>query len=384
MTFIQNTRSVRLVAVSTRYLASQVQDDLATKMVFVAGPRQVGKTTLALDLPGAQAGYLNWDVAEDRERILRRELPATGFWVFDELHKYRPWRNFLKGLYDARREGQRILVTGSGRLELFSFGGDSLQGRYHLLRLHPFSVAEAGVEDAGGLADLLRLGGFPEPYLGGNEVEARRWSRQNRTRLIEEDVTGMTGIRDLGRLEEMMLRLPDLVGSPLSINALREDLQVAHKTVAAWLDTLERLFALFRLPPFGAPRIRAVKQERKHYHFDWSVIAEPAARFENLVACHLLKWVHFQQDTQGRDLELRFFRDIDGREVDFVVLEDRRPLMLVECKPADRDIDRGLRYLKIRFPDADAYQIALSGQRDYVSPQGIRGMPAQDFLRTLS
>lgn len=384
MTLIKNTRIVRFVAVSTRYLASQVQDDLATKMVFVAGPRQVGKTTLALDLPGARAGYLNWDVAEDRERILRRELPATVFWVFDELHKYRPWRNFLKGLYDARREGQRILVTGSGRLELFSFGGDSLQGRYHLLRLHPFSVAEVGIDDAGGLADLLRLGGFPEPYLGGSEINARRWSRQHRTRLIEEDVTGMTSIRDLGRLEEMMLRLPDLVGSPLSINALREDLQVAHKTVAAWLDTLERLFALFRLPPFGAPRIRAVKQERKHYHFDWSVVADPAARFENLVACHLLKWVHFEQDTQGRDLELRFFRDIDGREVDFVVLEDRQPAMLVECKLADRDIDRGLRYLKTRFPNTDAYQIALSGQRDYVSPHGIRAMPALAFLRTLS
>ena len=384
MTLIQNARSVRFVAVSTRYLASQVEDDLATKMVFVVGPRQVGKTTLALDLPGARAGYLNWDVPADRERILRRELPATGFWVFDELHKYRPWRNFLKGLYDARRQGQRILVTGSGRLELFSFGGDSLQGRYHLHRLHPFSVAEAGIDDAGGLADLLRLGGFPEPFLGGKEIEARRWSRQNRTRLIEEDVTGMTSIRDLGRLEEMMLRLPDLVGSPLSINALREDLQVAHKTVAAWLDTLERLFALFRLPPFGAPRIRAVKQERKHYHFDWSLVADPASRFENLVACHLQKWVHFRQDTQGRDLELRFFRDVDGREVDFVVLEDRQPAMLVECKLADRDIDRGLRYLKIRFPNADAYQIALSGQRDYVSPHGIRAMPALDFLRTLS
>ena len=353
-------------------------------MVVVAGPRQVGKTTLALELPGARAGYLNWDVAEDRERILRRELPANGLWVFDELHKYRPWRNFLKGLYDTRQEGQRILVTGSGRLELFSFGGDSLQGRYHLLRLHPFSVAEAGIDDADGLADLLHLGGFPEPYLGGSVVGARRWSRQNRTRLIEEDVTAMTSIRDLGRLEEMMLRLPDLVGSPLSINALREDLQVAHKTVAAWLDTLERLFALFRLPPFGAPRIRAVKQERKHYHFDWSVVTDPTARFENLVACHLLKWVHFQQDTQGRDLELRYFRDIDRREVDFVVLEDRQPLMLVECKLADRDIDHGLRYLKTRFPGADAFQIALSGRRDYVTAQGIRAMPALDFLRTLS
>ena len=138
-----------------------------------------------------------------------------------------------------------------------------------------------------------------------------------------------------------MLRLPDLVGSPLSINALREDLEVAHRTASSWLDILERLFAVFRLAPFGAPHIRAVKQERKHYHFDWSVVRDPGARFENLVACHLLKWVHFRQDTLGRDAELRYFRDVDRREVDFVVTEDGAPTLLIECKLADRDIDRG-------------------------------------------
>ena len=368
---------------SPRYLADQVRRDLEQKMVFVAGPRQVGKTTLARCLPGAHQGYLNWDAEEDRERILRRQLPAADLWVFDEIHKYRAWRGFLKGLYDMRRENQRILVTGSGRLELFDFGGDSLQGRYHLLRLHPFSVAEAGIDNAVGLAELLRLGGFPEPFLGGGDVEARRWSRQYRTRLIEGEVASLTAIRDLGRLEEMMLRLPDLVGAPLSVNALREDLQVAHKTVAAWLDAIERLYAIFRIAPFGAPRIRAVKQERKHYHFDWSVVSEPGARFENLVACHLLKWVHYQQDTQGRDVELRFFRDVDRREVDFVAVEDGRPILFLECKLADRDIDRGLRYLKVRFPAAKAIQIALSGHSDFVTPEGIRAMPAVDFLRTL-
>ena len=147
-----------------RYLADQVRLDLNRKMVFVAGPRQVGKTTLARRLPGADQGYLNWDAEEDRERILRRELPTADLWVLDEIHKYRAWRGFLKGLYDTRRENQRILVTGSGRLELFGFGGDSLQGRYHLLRLHPFSVAEVGIDTAAGLSELLRLGGFRSPF----------------------------------------------------------------------------------------------------------------------------------------------------------------------------------------------------------------------------
>ena len=200
---------------------------------------------------------------------------------------------------------------------------------------------------------------------------------------LEEEIASLTNIQDLGRLEELMLRLPELVGSSLSVNALREDLQVAHRTAASWLDALERLFAIFRPSPFDAPRIRAVKQERKHYHFDWSVVRDEGERFENLVACHLLKWVHFEQDVRGRDLELRFFRDVDRREVDFVVTEDRQPILFVECKLADRDINRGLRYLKARFPAAKAVQIALSGQRDFVTPSHIRVMPAASFLRSL-
>ena len=262
-------------------------------------------------------------------------------------------------------------------------GATRCRGDITYLRLHPFSVAEAGIEDSTGLADLSRLGGFPEPYLGASETEARRWSRGYRARLVEEEVAALERIQDLSRLEEMMLRLPDLVGAPLSVNALREDLQIAHKTAASWLDALERLFAIFRLPPFGAPRIRAVKKERKHYHFDWSVVRDDGARFENLVACHLLKWVHFEQDAHGRELELRYFRDVDRREVDFVVTDDRAPILLVECKLADREVDRGLRYLKARFPAASALQISSSGRRDYVTPDGIRVMPAVDYLRTL-
>ncbi|MGB8435526.1 MAG: ATP-binding protein [Burkholderiales bacterium] len=367
----------------TRYLAAAVRRDLARKMAFVAGPRQVGKTTLALALPGARAGYLNWDAAEHRERILRGELPPGKLWIFDEIHKYRRWRNYLKGLYDTRPGGQKILVTGSGRLDLYRFGGDSLQGRYHLLRLHPFSAAELGASRPAELHDLLRLGGFPEPFLSGSETEARRWSREYRTRLIREEVTALERIQDLGHLELLMLRLPELVGSPLSLNALREDLQVSHKAIAAWLAALERLYALFRLAPLGAPRIRAVKKQQKHYHFDWTAVPADAARFENLVAVHLLKWVHFEQDNHGRDLELRYFRDLEGREVDFVVTEGRTPRLLVECKWSDAEPDRGLRYLKARFPAAAAWQLSAAGTKDYQTPEGIRIAPALALLKTL-
>jgi len=364
-----------------RYLAEQVERDLARKMVFVGGPRQVGKTTLARQLLGRHAGYLSWDIAEDRERILRRELPATQLVVFDELHKYRRWRNYLKGLYD-REDHSRILVTGSARLDLYRFGGDSLQGRYHCLRLHPLSVAELGIATGRDLLQLTTLGGFPEPFFGGSEKEARRWSREYRTRLIRDEIPSLEHVSDLGQLEHMMVRLPELVGSPLSINGLREHLQINHATASRWLTIFENLYAIFRLPPFGTPRLRAVKKAQKHYHWDWTLVADPSLRFENMVASHLLKWVHYEQDVAGRHLELRYFRDIDGREADFVVMEGRTPRWFVECKMGDAPVDSGLVYLKTRFPAAAAWQLSATGTRDYVR-DGIRVAPATTFLRTL-
>jgi uncharacterized protein len=366
-----------------RYLEKQIRRDLGTKMVLVAGPRQVGKTTLARQILGRRTGYLNWDVADDRERILLRELPTSPLWVFDEIHKYRSWRNYLKGLYDGRQRGQQILVTGSARLDYYRFTGDSLQGRYHFLRLHPLSVAELGIRKAGEFADLLTLGGFPEPFLGGSQTQAKRWARAYRERFVREEITSLERIRDLGNIELLALRLPELVGSPLSINALREDLQLSHKTVANWLKVFERLYAIFRLAPFGAPRLRAVRKEQKHYHCDWSLVSDEPLRFENLVACHLLKWVHYLQDTEGRDVDLRYFRDVDGREVDFVVLEGKRLLRLIECKWGDAPVAKGLSYLKARFPESEAWQISAVGTKDYMTPAGIRVTHALNLLSAL-
>lgn len=158
---------------------------------------------------------------------------------------------------------------------------------------------------------------------------------------------------------------------------------MSHKSVANWIDIFERLYAVFRLSPLGSPKIRAVKKEQKHYHFDWTLVPDDGPRFENLVASHLLKWVHYQQDVAGRDLDLRYFRDTDGREVDFVVTERGRPLLSIEAKWNDADVDKGLRYLKGRFPDCDAWQISAVGRKDYVSRDGIRVCPAIHFLRTL-
>ena len=372
----------RSVPPEARYLRAQVAEDLASKMVFIGGPRQVGKTWLARSLLPAPAGELNYDIAAHRQAILRHQLPPGDFWFFDEIHKYRGWRNFLKGLVDQHGRSRRILVTGSARLDLYRFGGDSLQGRYFFLRLHPFSLAELGGH-ADALPALLALGGFPEPLFNGSERFARRWALAYRERLVRDEISSLETVSDLGRIELLALTLPDRVGSPLSLNSLREDLQVSHQTVARWTDMLERVYGIFRVAPFGAPKLRAVKKERKHYHYDWSVVPDAGARFENLVACHLLKWVEFQIDTQGRELELRYFRDIDGREVDFVVTERRTPIAFVECKLADDGVAPGLRYLKARFPQTIAWQVSAHGARDYVSAEGVRVAPAWRLLREL-
>ena len=373
-----------------RYLEDQILADLNRKMVLLAGPRQCGKTTLAKKLllaetPLDETRYMNWDTREDRELIMEERFPTgPGLVVLDEIHKYSRWRQVVKGLFDKRKEEIRILVTGSAKLDHYRHGGDSLQGRYHFLHLHPLSFAEIGATTRNDLDDMLALGGFPEPFLSGSEKTARRWSKEYRSRLVTEDLQDLEQVKDIALVQQLVLRLPDLVAAPLSINSLREDLQVAHQTVARWLTILENLYMIFRIYPFGGPSIKAVKKGAKHYHLDWTVVSDPGARLENLVACHLLKWCHFLEDTEGRAMELRYYRDSSGREVDFVILEDGQPFMFVECKTSQGRRHRGLSYLKGKFPEVPAVLIDMQTQTDTISKDGIRFVNVTKFLGDLA
>jgi predicted AAA+ superfamily ATPase len=373
----------------SRYIELSVKKDLRRKMVFIGGPRQTGKTTLAKHLC-QQAGcdlesrYLSWDAAADREKILKESFPSgPGILVLDEIHKYSRWRQVVKGLFDKRGNELQILVTGSARLDHYRRGEDSLQGRYHFYRLLPLTCAELGSASGSTVDDLLTYGGFPEPFILKEEIETRRWSREYRTRVIQGDLSDLENVQDLGIIENLVLRLPDLVGSPLSLNALREDLQVSHQSISRWVTMLENLYMIFRIYPFGAPKIRAVKKESKHYHLDWTVISDMGSRFENLVACHLLKWCFYLQDTEGRDMELRYFRDVDKREVDFVLVEKGKPIQCIECKLSEKDPSLSLRYLKRHFPAITATQLILETDVDVTTKEGIRICPAHRFLNDL-
>ncbi len=367
----------------TRYLHSHVQEDLKNKMVFLGGPRQIGKTTLALNILGAKnrrhPAYLNWDSPLVRKPLLEGEIPGgQPLVVLDEIHKFPRWRNLVKGFCDTQGDRTSFLVTGSARLDHYRKGGDSLQGRYHHYRLHPFTLGElATAPNAGDLESLMRFGGFPEPLLAGDSRTWRRWQRERMSRVLYEDLRDLENLRQVALVELLVDALPDRVGSPLSINSLSEDLQVAHETVRRWLEILENLYVCFRILPFGAPRIRAVKKEAKLYLWDWSQVPGKGERFENLVASHLLKYCHFLEDTGGFRMELRFIRDTDRREVDFVVLKDRQPLFAVECKSGEKSPSRAIKYFRERTDIPEFYQVHL-GKRDFVA-NGTRVLPFAAF-----
>jgi predicted AAA+ superfamily ATPase len=386
-----------------RALEGPIAQDLPEKMVFLAGPRQVGKTTLARHvLARWETGtYLTWDNREDRREIRASRWPGgDALVVLDELHKWRGWKGWLKGEFDKHREHLRFLVTGSARLDVYRKDSDSLQGRYHHYRLHPFSCAELiapqqrqAPEPGRELAfpsrgrpeivkTLMQYGSFPEPFLAQSARTLRRWQKERLERFFREDVRDLEPIRDFSTFQLVADLLPERVGSPLSLNALREDVEVSHKAVSHWIEILDRLYHVFRVRPFGGPRARMLKKMPKAYLWDTSLVQERGPRFENIVALHLLKLCHYLEDVEGHAVDLYYLRDREGREVDFLVTIGRKPWFAVEAKLTESQVDPALLYFKDRLRIPFAYQVTLEETRDVVD-RGVRVLPASRFLAGL-
>lgn len=388
-----------------RYLVDDILRDLDEKMVFVGGARQVGKTSMAKDIAEnhyKSSDYLNWDVREDRRSIIQSSFKGDAeIIMFDEIHKYKDWKNYLKGQFDKHRGDFKMLVTGSARLDVYRRGGDSLMGRYFYYRLHPFSLAEclekrntlkpfdeltigdASPETSELLAALIKFGGFPEPFLKQAERDLRRWHSQRLERLVKEDIRDLENIRDLSALQILVDLLPTKVGSLLSLNSLREDLAVAHKTVANWMDILERFYYHFRIYPFAHKKIKSLKKEPKLYLWDWSEINDnDGAKLENVVASHLLKLCHYLNDVDGYKTELSFLRDIDGREVDFLVADDGKPWFAVEVKSSAKDISKSLPYFGNKLDIPFLYQVVDERNID-MRKDKIRVLSMEKFLLSL-
>lgn len=387
-----------------RYLETRIVEDLQEKMVFIGGPRQVGKTTVAQHIGKQQYAhpqYLNWDFGQHRQDILNYHFDSNAdVLIFDEIHKYKQWKNYLKGLYDTHKKQFHIIVTGSARLDLYRKGGDSLLGRYHYYRLHPFSVAEIlGTTHSStpleeltfqnstkkvteSFAALYHFGGFPEPFLKQEERFLRRWQSERVDRLVREDIRDVELVRDISGLQILVSMLPGIVGSQLSVNSLREDLQVAHKTASLWVDILERFYYHFRIPAYAHRAISSLRKEQKLYLWDWSEVKNAGARLENMVAAHLLKFTHFLQDTEGWKAELLYLRDIEGHEVDFLITIDRKPWFAVEVKKSDAQPSKSLRYFTKKLDIPFSYHIVESVNKDY-QQEGVRVMSVEKFLTSL-
>lgn len=370
--------------VQPRYLTSALRDLCfdSHKIALVSGPRQCGKTTLARELLRERGAgtYHNWDDVELRRVWVKR---PSALWpprsrrvplvVLDEIHKARGWKRTLKGLYDTRPFLVDLLVTGSARLNVYRKGGDSLVGRALHFRLHPFSQGELDVARLPGsptdriaalfaralapdpaaadrFAGLLRFGGFPEPFLAASERKARVWRRSRVEQVIREDLRDLSRLPDLSRVEMLAALLPERVGSLLSRNSLREDLEVSFDTVSRWLGALLDLYYAFEIRPFSVRVVRSLKKEGKVYLWDWAEVDAPGPRFENLVACHLLKACDYWTDSGEGTFELRLLRNREQEEIDFLIVRDKRPWLAVEVKLADpsppRHWRKFLRYLE--------------------------------------
>ncbi len=355
-----------------RGLYKKIWDQLSAdkSLVMLAGPRQAGKTTFARNIVAKDfldTIYFNWDLSKDKRRLIedpiffskepRSKISSRPLVILDEIHKYRDWKNYLKGIYDQFAGEYQFLVTGSGRLEFSRKAGDSLAGRFLKFHIFPLTLAELsnhrkplrdfldnplkGFDDApaGGTAQafhsLWELSGFPEPFTKGKKNFWSTWSSAYGQQIVRDDLRTVADIRNLDMVETLFALVPSRVGSPLSMNNLAGDLQVAFDTVKSWLLLFDSFYLTFRLSPWTAKISRSILREKKIYLFNFPVIENEAARFENLVALEFLRAVETWNDQGLGKFSLHYLRNKDKQEVDFLLAENNKPFLLVETKLSD-------------------------------------------------
>ncbi len=337
-----------------------------TQMVFIAGPRQAGKTTLAQDLATGFTNslYFNWDIIDEKRKLVEnpsfyeevhRNDSAAPIIIFDELHKYSNWKNYLKSVYDRDKGNYKFVVSGSGRLDMYQKGGDSLAGRYFIFYLWPFTLAELAENNisfdefmSNPIAvracrnetrptwdELSRSSGFPDPFLSGDNQFYRIWSNTYKKQLLREDIRDLASLRSFDRIETLFSLMPSKIGSPLSMASLSRDINVSFDSIRSWLDIFENFFMIFRIAPWSRKVSRPITKEKKLYLFDYAGIESEAAKFENMAALELLRAVSNWNDLGLGNFSLHYVRNREKEEVDFLITSQSRPFLLIETKLSD-------------------------------------------------
>lgn len=368
-----------------RTIHPYVLEFLKEKIVLLAGPRQVGKTFFSKKL-FSDSIYLNFDSSTDRKFIRTQEWDRrTPLLILDEIHKMKNWKSYLKGIYDKEGVTPPILVTGSARMDTYKKGGDSLAGRHFPMRLMPLSVKEVARDNAQEVFDLLlRFGGFPEPFLKGNDRSANLWRKGHLQVILREDMLDLEKVRDVKSIEILVDLLADSVGSNISLSSLARTLEVSPNTVKHWIQVLESLYVIFSVRPFNARPGKSILKEPKIYFYDTGrVTAGDGPRLENLVACHLLKRMHFLQDCQGDDRSLYYLRDKENREIDFATTVGKKIEWLIEVKSADSAFSKQLHYYQNRLKPKRACQLVHKIDRERSTPDGLESLSAAEFMASL-
>ena len=365
---------------------TQIIKDLEKKIVFLVGPRQVGKTWLAKQIGKEykKTVYLNYDRFEDREIIKKEQwLEDIDLLILDELHKMKGWKNYLKGVYDTKPKSLKILVTGSARLETFRQSGDSLAGRFFVHHLLPFSLAE--LEKTGKRSNINKLisqGGFPEPYLATSGTEAARWRNQYVDGLIRTDILDFEKIDDFKAIRLVFELLRRKVGSPISYSSISGDVGVSPTTVKKYISILESLYIVFKITPYSKKIARSILKEPKIYFYDNGLVdGDEGIKFENFVATSLLKNVLAQNDYLGKRLSLHYLRTKEDKEVDFAVASENKVEDIIEVKLSDNEISKNLRYFADKY-NLKASQLVKNLKREKMV-EGIKVLKAEEYLKDL-
>lgn len=376
-----------------------------SKIAFISGPRQCGKTTLAKSLlaKAKNGAYYNWDEIEFRRQWSKNPQATVERFdtemrrpliVYDEIHKAKLWKRTLKGIFDTLQNPVDILVTGSTHLNVYNKGSDSLMGRYFHFRLHPLSLGELiqskkicapnefllacqekdySAPHAEELSHLFRFGGFPEPLAKSSPRFLELWRRGRVEKIVREDLRDLSRLPDLSKIEMLCSLLPEKVGGLFSLSSLREDLEAPHNTIKRWLNYLHELYYFFEVKPHSESVARSLKKEGKIYLWDWSEVQDEGARFENMVASHLLKACHYWSDLGYGRFELKTIRNKEKQELDFLILKNSKPFLTCETKLSDGNLDTT--FLKFRKLLAKTPHFQLHLQKKEIFRREIEGVP---------
>ena len=324
-----------------RIYQKYINEFLKKKIVLISGPRQSGKTTLS-KMGHREYIYLNFDNDNDRKTI--REMSwdkKIKLIIFDELHKGPKWKQWLKGVYDTNEYNNSFIVTGSARLDTYKKVGDSLAGRYFQYRLHPLDVREICKIEKKSNPDevidrILNYSGFPEPYLANNKRFYNLWKKTHLDIILKQDLITLEDVKDLKSIELLIDLLKERVGSPISYSNLANDLQVSDKTIKSWLQILENIYVIFKITPFSKNIARSNLKQPKYYFYDVArVTAGDGHKFENLVACSLMKEIQFRTDCLGENWNLFYLSKKGGLEVDFAITYENKLKFAIEVKLSD-------------------------------------------------